>query len=92
MAYVCCFLQYGGFINAAQRMVRKLRLGAFKSLMKQEIGWYDMEENNSGAIAARLAKEVQLISDATGGNLSRMVRRAQGSFEPRESERYGRSV
>lgn len=67
------WLQYGGFINAAQRMVRKLRLGAFKSLMKQEIGWYDMEENNSGAIAARLAKEVQLISDATGGNLSRMV-------------------
>ena len=39
----------------------------------QNIGWFDLEENNTGAICARLARDVQLISDATGGNLGRIV-------------------
>lgn len=38
-----------------QRLARDLRMLLFSSILNQEVGWFDREENNSGQLSARLA-------------------------------------
>lgn len=40
---------------------------------KQDIAYFDKEENSTGAITARLATEVTLVKNVTGQNLGRSV-------------------
>lgn len=39
---------------------------AFKSMLTQEVGWYDVPENNVGTLTTRLAVEAAAIQGATG--------------------------
>lgn len=44
-----------------EKVTTRLRDMAFSNTIRQDVGYFDREENNTGAITARLATEVTLI-------------------------------
>ena len=44
-----------------ERLTTRLRDMTFRSIMRQDIAYFDREENSTGAITARLATEVTLV-------------------------------
>lgn len=57
----------------SERLTKRLRLKGFSAMLQQEIGWYDLPENSSGSLSARLATETALIQATTGEFLNRCV-------------------
>ncbi|KAG8712504.1 hypothetical protein FRC11_015002 [Ceratobasidium sp. 423] len=55
------FLSMGG-----TRIDRRLRLTALSSLLRQEIGFFDQEENASGSLTAGIASQAGHVSSAIG--------------------------
>ncbi|CAE6340535.1 unnamed protein product, partial [Rhizoctonia solani] len=55
------FLSMGG-----DRIDRRLRLTALSSLLRQEIGFFDQEENASGSLTAGIASQASNVSAAIG--------------------------
>jgi len=45
----------------------------FTHIMRQDIGWFDLEKNATGALTARLATEITNIKNITGQNLGRYI-------------------
>ena len=41
-------------------------LQIFQAMLKQEMGWYDRESNNTGALCARLSTSAEAVSGGTG--------------------------
>ncbi|KAL5638199.1 hypothetical protein ACGC1H_005039 [Rhizoctonia solani] len=55
------FLSMGGI-----RIDRRLRLKALSSLLRQDIGFFDQEENSSGSLTAGIASQAGHVSAAIG--------------------------
>ena len=62
-----------GFGVPGEKLTVKLRMMFYKAIARQEIGWHDMSENNSGSLCAALATEVNLISSLSGEAMGRNV-------------------
>lgn len=63
-----------GYTAAVPWLVDDLRCNALFSwpaIIRQDVGWFDEEENSTGALTARLATEATLIKNITGQNLGR---------------------
>jgi len=39
----------------------RMRKQAFEAMMKQEIGWFDLQENNTGALCQKLSGDASAI-------------------------------
>jgi ABC-type multidrug transport system fused ATPase/permease subunit len=51
---------------SGENLTKRIRSGAFKSMLSQEIGWYDRPENNVGTLTTRLAVEAAAVQGAVG--------------------------
>ena len=60
-------LMFGMTGISGERLTYRMRLASFKSIMKQEIGFFDMEENQIGALTARLSTEATSMKGLIGG-------------------------
>ncbi|CAE6474644.1 unnamed protein product [Rhizoctonia solani] len=70
----------GFFLSAgADRIDRRLRIVSLTSLLKQEIGYFDKEENASGALTAAIATHANNIASAIGLVWQQLVS-ATGNF------------
>ena len=58
------------FSLSGARLVERVRREMFTSMLSQEIGWYDLEENNTGALCARLSTSAEVT--VTGKTLCRL--------------------
>ena len=61
------------FSLSGARLVERIRREMFASMLSQEIGWFDLEENNTGALCARLSTSAEAVSSATGGKIGQVV-------------------
>ena len=61
------------FSISGQRLTERVRILMFKHLLNQEIGWFDLKKNNSGAICTRLSTNAVAISGATGTKVGQMI-------------------
>lgn len=69
LALVCLlsiFLRIGVFGVAAERLSRRLRSMSFRAMLRQEVGFFDKEENGTGILAAKLATEAQNAQGLSG--------------------------
>ena len=41
------------FSISGENLTNRMRKDAFKAMLGQEMGWYDLKENNTGALCAR---------------------------------------
>ena len=61
------------FSVAGARLVERVRKSMFQSMLSQEIGWYDEEENNTGALCARLSTSAEAVASAGGGKIGAVL-------------------
>ncbi|KAL8500763.1 hypothetical protein ACS0TY_020374 [Phlomoides rotata] len=61
---------------AGNKLIQRIRLMCFEKVVNMEIGWFDMPENSSGAIGARLSTDAAKVRALVGDALSMLVRDA----------------
>jgi len=54
------------FAYSGSKLVERVRYLCFQAMLKQEMGWYDQEKNNTGALCARLSTAAEAVSGGTG--------------------------
>ncbi|CAI7780578.1 unnamed protein product [Closterium sp. NIES-54] len=72
-ACVTSFFQYMLFGVVGNALIRRVRAMCFAAVLRQEIGWFDMDENSSGAIGARLATDAAQVRAMVGDQLALIV-------------------
>ncbi|KAJ3323513.1 Multidrug resistance protein 1 [Boothiomyces sp. JEL0866] len=65
-AFITNFLQLGLLKYCGEKMTRRVRYQVFLALLKQEIAFFDMEENSAGALTSKLSEEANLVMGLTG--------------------------
>ncbi|KAK9086195.1 hypothetical protein Syun_028589 [Stephania yunnanensis] len=61
------------FAIAGCKLIKRLRSMCFTKVVHMEVGWFDMPENSSGAISARLSADAAAIRGLVGDPLSVLV-------------------
>ncbi|KAJ6823898.1 ABC transporter B family member 11-like isoform X1 [Iris pallida] len=61
------------FALAGSKLIRRIRLMTFKKVVHMEVGWFDEQENSSGAIGARLSSDAASIRGVVGDALALLV-------------------
>jgi len=72
-SFVLTFLSQVCFGVMGARLATRVRLLLFRALLQQEVGWFDLEENNSGSLTARLGTDAQHVRGAVGDALALMT-------------------
>ncbi|KAM4705168.1 ATP-dependent translocase ABCB1-like [Rhinophrynus dorsalis] len=70
VSFITFFLQGFTFGKAGEILTMRLRLLTFKSMLRQEIGWFDDNKNSTGALTTRLATDASQVQGATGSRLA----------------------
>ncbi|CAH2282375.1 multidrug resistance 1 [Pelobates cultripes] len=70
VSFVTFFLQGFTFGKAGEILTKRLRLMAFKAMLRQEMGWFDDKKNSTGALTTRLATDASQVQGATGARLA----------------------
>ncbi|XP_067366386.1 ATP-binding cassette, sub-family B (MDR/TAP), member 4 isoform X4 [Channa argus] len=73
VSFVTMFLQGFCFGKSGEILTLKLRLCAFKSMMRQDLGWFDNPKNSVGALTTRLATDAAQVQGATGVRLATLA-------------------
>lgn len=55
------FMQVAMFTVAGEHLTLRMRKMAFAAMLKQEMAWYDMPNNNTGALCSRLSADAAAI-------------------------------
>lgn len=63
-------IQNYGFGVTAQRLIARVRSSTFRAMLHQEIGWFDLDENASGALVSRLATDSAMLQTMTSDTLN----------------------
>ena len=66
-------LQGWMFAISGQKLTERVRIYMFKHMLKQDMGWFDSDKNNTGALCARLSNNAEAISGATGAKVGQMI-------------------
>ncbi|XP_053289020.1 ATP-binding cassette, sub-family B (MDR/TAP), member 4 [Pleuronectes platessa] len=73
VSFVTMFLQGFCFGKSGEILTLKLRLGAFKAMMRQDLGWFDNPKNSVGALTTRLATDAAQVQGATGVRMATLA-------------------
>ncbi len=52
--------------KAGEELTMRMRVLSFKTILRQEIGWFDLDENNLGALVTRLSSDASSLKGFTG--------------------------
>ncbi|GLH14652.1 Multidrug resistance protein homolog 49 [Gryllus bimaculatus] len=74
------FLQSYMFGIAGVRLTTRLRIDVFRSMLEQEMAWYDDEKNRVGALCARLSGDAASVQGATGSRLGSILQAVSTLF------------
>ncbi|CAN8064805.1 unnamed protein product [Agarophyton chilense] len=66
MSFVGNFLQHSALNVAGEILTMKLRRLAFRSLLRQEMGYFDLQENSMGSLTQLLSTEATAVKGLTG--------------------------
>ncbi|CAF1658203.1 unnamed protein product, partial [Adineta ricciae] len=55
------------------RLTNRIRTKAFGCMLRQEVGWYDQPENNTGALCGRLSTDALAIQSLTSARLGLLI-------------------
>ncbi|CAN8313440.1 unnamed protein product [Cochlearia groenlandica] len=66
-------LQHYFYTLMGERLTSRVRLSLFKAIISNEIGWFDLDENNTGSLTSILAADATLVRSALADRLSTLV-------------------
>ena len=58
---IAMFMQIFMFSIAGEYLTMRMRTFAFEAMLRQEIGWFDLPENSTGALCSRLSADASAI-------------------------------
>ncbi|EGG17681.1 hypothetical protein DFA_08677 [Cavenderia fasciculata] len=67
------FVQIVCFNHIGERLTFRLRHISFRSIIRQEIGWFDMPENATGVLTTNLAKDATLVQGLSSDRLGLLL-------------------
>ncbi|GJV17415.1 ABC transporter B family member 21-like protein [Tanacetum coccineum] len=74
---VVSFVAYPGrsylFAIAGSKLIKRIRALCFEKVINMEVGWFDKQENSSGAIGARLSADAANVRGLVGDALAQIV-------------------
>ncbi|CAI2174077.1 6193_t:CDS:10 [Funneliformis geosporum] len=73
VAFLCNFFQLSCFMISAERLTRRLRSLTFEALMKQEIAYFDDENNGTGILTSKLAVDATKVEGLTGSLMGNIL-------------------
>ncbi|KAJ0974223.1 hypothetical protein J5N97_016188 [Dioscorea zingiberensis] len=66
-------LQHYFYTLMGEKLTSRVRLLMFSAILNNEIGWFDLEENNSGFLTSSLAADATLVRSALADRMSTIV-------------------
>ncbi|XP_045050221.2 ATP-dependent translocase ABCB1 [Desmodus rotundus] len=70
ISFITFFLQGYTFGKAGEILTKRLRYMVFKSMLRQDVSWFDDPKNTTGALTTRLANDAAQVKGATGSRLA----------------------
>ncbi|GMF09901.1 unnamed protein product [Phytophthora lilii] len=58
---------------ASSRLISRVRLATYSAMLRQEVGWFDLEDNSSGYLVSRLATDSAILQSMTSDFLNRSL-------------------
>ncbi|PON73405.1 ABC transporter [Parasponia andersonii] len=66
-------LQHYFYTFMGERLTSRVRLLMFSAILSNEVGWFDLDENNTGSLTSVLAADATLVRSALADRLSTIV-------------------
>ncbi|KAK9244769.1 P-loop containing nucleoside triphosphate hydrolase protein [Lipomyces tetrasporus] len=66
----------GSLAFVAQRLVRRIRYMSFRQMLRQDIAFFDRDENSTGALTATLSRDAQSVEGLSGATLGQILNAA----------------
>ncbi|CAN6975714.1 unnamed protein product, partial [Brassica rapa subsp. trilocularis] len=73
-------LQHYFYTLMGERLTSRVRLSLFSAVLSNEVGWFDMEDNNTGSLTSILAADATLVRSALADRLSTIVQNLSLTF------------
>jgi len=73
IAFFSNFAQLGFMGITGEKLTNRLRIMSFKSIIRQDIGFFDLRDNSVGILTSRLASEASKIRGLTGERLGNFL-------------------
>ncbi|KAF6085255.1 ATP binding cassette subfamily B member 1 [Phyllostomus discolor] len=73
ISFITFFLQGYTFGKAGEILTKRLRYMVFRSMLRQDMSWFDDPKNTTGALTTRLANDAAQVKGATGSRLAVIV-------------------
>ncbi|XP_075812232.1 multidrug resistance protein 2 [Microtus pennsylvanicus] len=70
ICFVTYFFQGFTFGKAGEILTKRLRYNVFKSMLRQDMSWFDDHKNSTGALTTRLASDAADVKGAMGSRLA----------------------
>uniref|UniRef100_A0A4W2DX16 ATP binding cassette subfamily B member 1 n=1 Tax=Bos indicus x Bos taurus TaxID=30522 RepID=A0A4W2DX16_BOBOX len=70
ISFITFFLQGFTFGKAGEILTRRLRYLVFRSMLRQDVSWFDDSKNTTGALTTRLASDAAQVKGAIGSRLA----------------------
>ncbi|KAG9289947.1 hypothetical protein G9A89_010253 [Geosiphon pyriformis] len=67
------FVQVAFFGLSGERLTRRIRILTFATLLKQEMGFFDDEDNGTGALTSKLANDASKVEGLSGSLMGSIV-------------------
>ncbi|MFS7929197.1 putative dephospho-CoA kinase, ABC-type xenobiotic transporter [Helianthus anomalus] len=78
--FLTSVIQHYYFAVMGEKLTTRIREKLLEKLLTFEIGWYDLDENTSAAICARLSTEANMVRSLVGDRLSLLTQAFFGAF------------
>ncbi|XP_048195905.1 ATP-dependent translocase ABCB1-like isoform X2 [Perognathus longimembris pacificus] len=70
ISFITMFLQGYTFGKAGEILTRRLRYMVFRSMLRQDVSWFDNPKNTTGALTTRLTNDAAQVKGAVGSRLA----------------------
>ena len=71
--FIGALLMYYSFGICGQRLAYRLRIALYRNILFQEIGFFDLDANSSGALTTRLSSDASQVRGAVGDTLALLL-------------------
>eukprot|EP01105_Mastigella_eilhardi_P002862 TRINITY_DN136_c0_g1_i6.p1 TRINITY_DN136_c0_g1~~TRINITY_DN136_c0_g1_i6.p1 ORF type:complete len:1343 (-),score=437.45 TRINITY_DN136_c0_g1_i6:54-4082(-) len=68
--WVSHFFEYTFIFYSFEALVRRIRRACFKSILRQDVGWFDLPDNSVGVLTTQLAHDPPDLQGAAGVKIS----------------------
>ncbi|KAJ8103745.1 P-loop containing nucleoside triphosphate hydrolase protein [Lipomyces tetrasporus] len=73
VAFLSSVISLSLFAFAGQKLVRRIRLMTFRQMLRQDISFFDRDENTTGSLTSTLSRDAQAVDGLSGTTLGQLL-------------------